>query len=64
MNERQSYRELENKVVELEEKLQVIQELLDKSIDIIWKMDLRLPFTYVSPSVYNITGFTPEEWTG
>ena len=38
--------------------------LADNSIDAIWKMDLKLVFTYVSPSVKNIMGYTVEEWVG
>jgi len=29
--------------------------------DIIWSMDFDLNFTYVSPSVFTLTGFTPDE---
>ncbi|MBN2639338.1 MAG: PAS domain S-box protein [Bacteroidales bacterium] len=64
MDETLTYKELENKIKELEQRLQVNQELLEKSIDVIWKMDLRLRFTYVTPSVYSATGFTPQEWVG
>jgi len=38
--------------------------LADNSIDAIWQMDLRLNFTYISPSVYDMTGYTQEEWIG
>ncbi len=38
--------------------------LADNSIDVIWKMNLKLFFTYVSPSIKNITGHTVEEWVG
>ncbi len=38
--------------------------LADNSIDVIWQMDLKLFFTYVSPSVKNIMGYTAEEWIG
>lgn len=59
-----TYRELKNRVEELERKLLVNEELLDKSVDVIWRLDLRLRFTYVSPSIYRAMGFTPEEWIG
>jgi PAS domain S-box-containing protein len=42
-----------------EEKYRQLSEL---SIDVIWKTDLNLKYTYVSPSVEKIRGFTPEEY--
>ncbi len=38
--------------------------MAENSIDVIWQMDLRLNFTYVSPSVEKLTGYTQEEWVG
>ncbi len=38
--------------------------LADQSVDVIWQLDLRLRFTYVSPAIYPMTGFTQEEWLG
>ncbi len=38
-----------------------IEELLKKVNDIIWKMDLNLTLTYVSPAFERIIGFTPGE---
>lgn len=38
--------------------------LTNNSIDVIWQMDLKLKFTYISPSVYKTFGYTPEEWIG
>ncbi len=38
--------------------------LADNSIDAIWQMDLKLVFTYISPSIKKITGYTVEEWVG
>jgi len=35
--------------------------LAENSIDVIWKMGLDGRFTYVSPSVFQLRGFTPEE---
>ncbi|MCK4629861.1 MAG: PAS domain S-box protein [Bacteroidales bacterium] len=48
-------------VQESEEKYRL---LADNSIDAIWQMDLKLVFTYASPSVKNIFGYTSEEWVG
>jgi len=36
--------------------------LAENVADIVWQMDLQMRFIYVSPSVYNITGFTVSEW--
>jgi PAS domain S-box-containing protein len=36
--------------------------LADNVIDVIWTMDMDRRFTYVSPSVEPLTGFTPEEF--
>jgi PAS domain S-box-containing protein len=54
-------KKLETELREREQKLRV---LVDNTIDVIWQMDLRLNFTYVSPSIQAMTGFTPEEWVG
>ena len=48
-------------LVENERKFRLLAE---NSIDVIWQMDSRLRFTYASPSVYEMTGFTPDEWVG
>ncbi len=54
-------REMQQKLKASAEKFRLIAE---NSIDVIWQMDLRLKFTYVSPSIYNLTGYTQEEWNG
>ncbi|MCD4817589.1 MAG: PAS domain S-box protein, partial [Candidatus Cloacimonetes bacterium] len=38
--------------------------LADNSLDVIWKMDLKLVFTYVSPFIKNMMGYTVDEWIG
>ena len=38
--------------------------LAENSVDAIWIMDPLLNFTYVSPSIYEMTGFNQEEWIG
>ena len=38
--------------------------IAENSIDVIWKMDLQLKFMYCSPSIFQLTGYTAEEWTG
>jgi diguanylate cyclase (GGDEF)-like protein/PAS domain S-box-containing protein len=36
--------------------------LAENSRDVIWRMDLSRQFTYVSPAVQLVTGYTPEEY--
>jgi PAS domain S-box-containing protein len=38
--------------------------LADNTLDVIWKMDLNLEFTYSNPAIFDMLGFTPEEWVG
>jgi len=38
--------------------------LADNAVDAVWQMDLRLRFTYISPSIRELTGHEPEEWIG
>jgi len=62
------YQSLQNEYVELEralEKTRVSEEsfkLLAENVrDTIWTMNLDVTFTYVSPSVLQLLGYTPEE---
>ena len=38
--------------------------LADNGIDLIWKMDIELQFTYVNPSVKTLFGYSEEEFIG
>ena len=38
--------------------------LADNTLDVIWRMDLDLSFTYVNPSIKKLTGHTVDEWVG
>jgi len=51
----------EKVIKESESKFRLIAQ---NSIDVIWQMDTRLKFTYLSPSLYQMTGYKPEEWVG
>ena len=52
---------LEQQLKQSERKYRLIA---DNSIDCIWQLDKKLRFTYLSPSLYDIAGFRPEEWLG
>ena len=49
------------KISERERKYRLLAE---NAVDVIWQMDLKLKFTYTSPSIYPVFGFKPEEWIG
>ena len=51
----------EEEIKKSEEKFRLIA---NNSLDCIWQLDKKLRFTYLSPSLYDITGFKPEEWIG
>ncbi|MCK4506184.1 MAG: PAS domain S-box protein [Candidatus Aegiribacteria sp.] len=38
--------------------------LADNTIDCIWQTDPDFRFTYVNPAIFQMLGFTQEEWTG
>lgn len=48
----------EQTLIENESKYRILAENVS---DIIWTMDLDLNFTYISPSVFRVRGYTPEE---
>lgn len=49
------------KIIESEEKHRLLAE---NSIDLIWQLDKRLKFTYLSPGLERMTGFKQDEWIG
>jgi len=48
----------------LQESKGLYRVLADNAIDVVWQTDLKLVFTYVSPSVEQLMGYTVEEWIG
>ncbi len=50
--------------VELRENEEKFRLLAENSVDCIWTMDKKLRFTYLSPALERMTGYTPEEWVG
>ena len=38
--------------------------LADNTVDVIWTMDMELMFTYVNPSITDLTGYLTDEWIG
>ncbi|MFH2063651.1 MAG: transporter substrate-binding domain-containing protein [Pseudomonadota bacterium] len=38
--------------------------LSDNTLDVIWTMNLDLEFTFVNPAIFQLTGYTREEWIG
>ena len=65
MLEKPSYQELEKRLVELEKaskKTEYQYRVLAENInDVIWTVDKNLRFTYVSPSIHNLLGYSIEE---
>jgi PAS domain S-box-containing protein len=49
---------------QLQESEKLYRLLAENVNDLIWTMDLDLRFTYMSPSVSRLLGFTPEEFVG
>ncbi|TLX74056.1 PAS domain S-box protein [Labilibacter sediminis] len=51
----------EEKLIKSEEKFRYITE---NSIDIVWQVDKKLLFKYLSPSIERILGYAPTDWLG
>ncbi len=68
-NTKPKFEDLQCRIRELEFELKErngkrFKFLADNSIDCLWQLDTRLKFLYLSPSLYEIAGFKPEEWIG
>ena len=68
MTEKPSYQELEKRLVELEKTSQKTtrqyQVLAENINDVIWIVDNHQQFTYVSPSIHSLLGYSVEESLG
>lgn len=58
----QEISQLERKICELQESVEYYKLITDHVSDVIWILNLSQDkFTYISPSVYQLRGYTPEE---
>jgi PAS domain S-box-containing protein len=55
---------LKEKISELERRLNTYRRLIDNNPDLIYRTDLEGRITYISPSVYRLSGYTVEEAIG
>ncbi|MCK4566574.1 MAG: PAS domain S-box protein, partial [Candidatus Thorarchaeota archaeon] len=56
--------ELKKAEVELRESEKLYRLLAENTLDCIWQIDLNAKFIYVNQAVFQVFGFTPEEWIG
>jgi len=56
--------ELEDRLRELGESERKYRLLAENLSDVVWVLDMNLRYTYVSPSIIRLRGFTPDEVTG
>ena len=56
-----SQKEADAKIRESEERYRILAE---NSRDVIWKIDMKGRYSYISPSVFELRGYTPDELMG
>jgi PAS domain S-box-containing protein len=59
-----SYEELHQKVIDLERSIDTYRPLVENSSDLFYRTTLDGKISYISPSVYKLTGYTVEEAIG
>ncbi len=55
---------VERRTAEVQESEEKYRLLSENTPDVIWKMDLDLRFTYVNSAIFQVTGYTEDEWIG
>ena len=55
---------VEQRTAELRGSEEKYRLLSENTPDVIWKMDLDLRFTYVNSAIFQVTGYTEDEWIG
>jgi len=54
--------EIKHSELALRESEEKYRQIAEKTSDVIWMMNNRMQYTYVSPSIYRQRGYTPEEF--
>ena len=61
-NQSKTKDELIAELESLQRKYDNLKIITDNTSDVIWIMDSQMNYTYISPSIYNQRGYTPEEF--
>jgi two-component system cell cycle sensor histidine kinase/response regulator CckA len=64
MSNKASYDDLLKKISDLEEEVETYRVLVENSPDLLYRTDLQGRITFISPSVYRLSGYTTEEAVG
>lgn len=64
MTKKPTYEELLKTVNDLEKRIEPFYSIIDKSPDLFYRTNLQGQISFVSPSVYRLSGYTGEEATG
>jgi len=51
-------------ITDLQQSEEKYRLLAENAIDVVWRMDLDMRFTYLSSSLEDLVGYEPEEWIG
>ena len=64
MSEKPSYEELYRKVDDIEKSIEIYRSFVENSQDLFYRTNLEGRITFISPSVYKLSGYTIEEAIG
>ena len=64
MEQPSTHEDLLKKISDLEEKIEIYQVLVENSADLLYRTDLQGRITFISSSVYRLSGYTAEEAVG